>query len=103
MLANFKSENIVDEFIYEVKYGTFEKASTYLSNSVKTINYRTLKKILSTELNVNYLKPYYFKNNKNIHSILVINMNKQNDIVHFYLKEEKDDISNLKIYKIEKE
>ncbi len=103
MLVNFSLENVVDEFIYEVKYGTYERANNYLSNGVKSINYVALKKILSTELNINYLKPYYFKKNKKIHSILVINMNKQNEIVHFYLKEETDDISNLKIYKIEKE
>ncbi len=103
MLVSFNNESVVNDFIKEVRYGTYDDAKKYLSKSVKSIDYITLKKILSNELNINYLKSYYFSKNNNIHSVLIINMNKQNDILHFYLKKEKNYISNLKIYKIEKE
>ncbi len=103
MLVNFSSENVVNDFITQIKYGTYDDAKKYLSKNVKSINYIALRKLLNTELNINYLKSYYFDKENNIYSVLIINMNKQNDILHFYLIKEKDYISNLKIYKIEKE
>ncbi len=103
MLFSLSSENVVNDFILEVKQGTYDKAKKYLSNSVKGVDYISLKNILNNELNINYLKSFYFSKCSEIHSVLIINMNKQNNILHFYLKEEENDISKLKIYKIEKE
>ncbi len=103
MLINFSSENVVNDFIYEVACEQYDNAKKYLSKTVRGVDYGALKKILSEEFNINYLKSFYFNKKCNIHSVLIINMKKQNDILHFYLKTEKNDISNLKIYKIEKE
>lgn len=104
MSLEFYNENIIEDFIYEIKFGTNENANKYLSESI-SVNYFVLKNILCTncQLNINYLNSYYFDNSKNIKSVLIINMDKQNEILHFYLKKEKNYFSTYKIYKIEKE
>ncbi len=98
-----RKEYVIKDFLRELKYGTQENAKKYFTKKIKKANIDELKEILKEELNVSYLKCYYYNKEYIRQSILVINEYKQNEIVHFYLKREETDVSNYKIYKIEKE
>lgn len=105
----FKDEGVVQNFLEAVKKQQIDDAKIYLSKRFKAGNLMNLDELKN--LLDDYGKYKYLRNNVSatdyenfrINSILIMNNEYKNSILHLYLIKEPDKYGNWKIYGIERE
>lgn len=93
-----------DNFLNAITQKQYCEAEKYLSRTLrKDIDIKSLDDIFENERNYNKVVKVEFNKKNKKDSMLIINKNKNNDILHLYLTYEPDENSMWKIYDITKE
>lgn len=93
-----------DNFLSAITQKKYYEAERYLSKTLRhSIDIKKLDNIFENERNYNKVIKLEFDNKYKKNSMLIINKNKKNDILHLHLTYEPDENSMWKIYEITKE
>ncbi len=93
-----------DNFLSAISRKKYYEAEKYLAKNLRyTFDVKKLDDVFENERNCNSVVKLDFDNKIKKNSLLVINKNKNNNIVHLHLTYEPDEISTWKIYEITKE
>ncbi len=95
---------IFDSFLTAINNQNYYEAKQYLSKDLRnTYDIKKLYSTLKTEKNINSIIKLNFDNKHKKNSVLVINQNTRNNIIHMQLVYEPDENSMWKIFCITKE
>ncbi len=95
---------IFDNFLSAITRKKYYEAEKYLAKSLRyTLDIKKLDDVFENEKNFNRVVKLDFEKNNKKNSLLIINKNKKNNIVHLHLTYEPDENSAWKIFAITKE